>query len=516
MLPSTNLFRVQKIVYKLFGYKPFAFGFFLSFIQVSLMTVSMTSVPAEIASINTNHDLQNIKHSLIESFGQICSVEQMELCQKLGMLSKSEQQQAYKMAKALIEHRQMPVSMEDWNSLTEWTVMLRDRYAIQLDTQSIRRYTSDLERINHLDQIQRLSNLLEEYGQAHDDLSELLLALKKLRNEWKHRKRDVENIVLSILSSSSHKKDYRVVKITRSHLSTLGLGLSSIGKYYIIYENLLSDETKKDILNNVSRDFGMVFQENAAQNLARMAGSYHRIFQQEEDVDVLDEIQKLAQQVYITRPKSVILPYPTSLPTAVPASSAADENEHADAAPSTSAAASDTISTHTPRHQQRNSNFLERRKSVIILDNNEEPSGGGGDSPLVFNMANPIFEPAGWDWPHILKHKRPRTRSSGHYWCHSSSSDSIDKENGVWSTSISRLSDHFAKVGQDYYSNMLNNARLMHSHRAQMFEFATLSLMKSYRALQLEQGWTNLCSTLVFLHSLQRQQQQTSQQEATI
>jgi hypothetical protein len=470
------------------------------------MTASMTSVPTEIASTNINHDLQTVQNSLIESFGQICSVEQMELCQKLGMLSKSEQQQAYKMAKALIEHRQVPVSMEDWNSLTEWVVMLRDRYMLQLETQSIRQYANDLERIQHLDQVQRLSDLLEEYGQAHDDLTELLSALKKLRNEWKHRKRDVENIVLSILSSSSHSKDYRVVKITRSHLSTLGLGFSSIGKYYIIYENSVSDETKKDILNNVARDFGMVFQENAAQNLARMAGSYHRIFQQEEDVDVLGGIQKLAQQVYITRPKSVILPYPTSLPTAVPASPAAaaaavvveEEQDAVAAAASTSAVATASC------HQQRNSTFLERRKSVIILDNSEELSSGE-DSPLVFNMARPIFEPAGWDWPHILKYKRPRTRSSGHYWCHGSSSSSIDKENGVWSTSISRLSDHFAKVGQDYYSNMLNNARLMHSHRAQMFEFATHSLMKSYRALQLEQGCANLSRTLSFLYRLQQE-----------
>jgi hypothetical protein len=435
----------------------------------------------------TTNDLQN---SLIESFSQICSVEQMELCQKLGMLSKSEQQQAYRMAKALIEHRQVPVNMEDWNSLTEWVIMLRDRYTVQLEAQNIRQYTNDLERINHLDQVQRLSHLLEEYGQAHDDLTELLLALKKLRNEWKHRKRDVESIVLSILSSSAHNKDYRVVKITRSLLNTLGLGLSSIGKYYIIYENSVSDETKKEILNNVARDFGMVFQENAAQNLARMAGSYHRIFQQEDNMDVLDEIQKLAQQVYITRPKSVILPTITATATTATASAAtaaAAATDATDTATTISTTADATTSCHP---STRNSTFLERRKSVIILDNNED---------LVFNMAKPIFEPAGWDWPHILKYKRPRTRSGGHYWCHGSS----DKENGVWSTSISRLSDHFAKVGQDYYSNMLNNARLMHSHRAQMFEYATHSLMKSYRALQLEQGCANLSRTLAFLYRLQ-------------
>ncbi|CAO3656315.1 unnamed protein product [Mucor hiemalis] len=438
---------------------------------------------------HTSHgqDMISLQNSLIESFQQICSVEQMELCQKLGLLSKSEQQHAYKMAKALIEHRQTPVTMEDWTCLTEWVMMLRDRYTAQLESQCIRQHTNDVERINYLDEVQRLSSLLEDYGQAHDDLTDLLHALKKLRNDWKHRKRDVENIILSILSSSLLKNtDFRVVKITRSHLATLGLGLSSIGKSYIVYESSMSDESKKDILNGVARDFSMVFQENAAQNLARMAGSYHRIFhQEEENVDVIDEIQKLSQKVYVKRPNSVILPYPSSLPT-------------------------------LNNNEDQKSTFLERRKSIIILE--DEPTTAAAESPLLFNMAKPLFEPAGWEWPHILKHKRSRSKSgSNYYWCKISNTSDQGQRNkplpptvgggnhGVWSTSISRLSEHFAKVGQDYYSNMLNNARLMHSHRAQMFEFATHSLLKTYRALQLEQGCANLSRTLVFLYRLQQE-----------
>lgn len=421
--------------------------------------------------LNAGNNVQNIQSSLIELFGQICSVEQMELCQKLGLLSKSEQQQAYKMAKALIENKQIPVTREDWSSLTEWVLMLRDRYTSQLESQSIQQHASDLERIQHLEKVQQLSATLEEYGQAHEDLADLIQALRKLRNDWKHRKKDVENIVLSILSSSQLKNpNYRVIKITRSHLTSLGLGLSSINKYYIIYENSLSEEERKEILNQVAGDFSMVFQENAAQNLARMAGTYHRIFQEEQQdsPDVLEEIQKLSQKVYITRPKSILLPYPTSLP---------------------------------PQEEgRRRSTFVERRKSIILI---EEDNSHLQTTPMLFNMAKPLFEPAGWDWPHILKLKRCRNNTNNLSWCNNKQ----DKEGlyvGVWSTSISRLSDHFTKVGQDYYSNMLNNARLMHSHRSQMFEFATHTLMKLYRALQLEQGCANLSRTLVFLYRLQQ------------
>ena len=60
-----------------------------------------------------NHTASDSLSSFLESFGQVCSAEQMELCQKLGILSKSEQQHAYRMAKALIEHQQTPVDMED-------------------------------------------------------------------------------------------------------------------------------------------------------------------------------------------------------------------------------------------------------------------------------------------------------------------------------------------------------------------------------------------------------------------
>lgn len=444
--------------------------------------------PSSISETDHNEgDLSSVQNALIESFQQICSLEQMDLCQKTGLLSKSEQQQAYKMAKALIEQRQLPVSSQDWNHLTEWVLMLRDRYSHQLEQQCIRTHETDAQRITHLDEIQKLSSMLEEYGQAHDDLTDLLQALKKLRNEWKHRKKDVENIVLSILASLPLGDTCRVVKVGRSHLGSLGLGLSSLNKHYIVFEpGLTEDASRRDILNNVAKDFGLVFQENAAQNLARMAGSYHRIFQEESSSNVVDQVQTLLRQVYITRPNSVILPYPTSLPTSPPP---------VPPLPSTSTS---TPQQENVNRKKRESTFLERRKSIIIVEDN-------GLDPTLFNMAKPVFEPAGWDWPRILKHKQPNHSIS--YWCQRIIPVEQEKEKGIWSTSISRLSEHFTKVGYEYYSNMLNNARLMHSHRAQMFEFATRSLLKCYTAIQLEQGCSNLNRTLVFLYRLQQEPQ---------
>lgn len=397
----------------------------------------MTNTPLLSTTDTASPYFNDLQSSLIESFQIICSLEQMELCQKLDILNKSEQQQAHRMAKALIDQHQLPVHPADWSSLNDWVLELRDRYRHQLDQQSIRPLQSDTERINRFDQIAHLSGRLEIYGQAHDDLTDLLSALKGLRNDWKHRKRDVENIVLSILSSSN---DYRVIKVNRTHLTSLGLGFSSMGKHYILFESDL--EESKLVLNRIAHDFGQVFQENAAQNLARMAGSYHRVFDQPEEGNIIADIQQLVHQIYHhQRPKSTLLSYPTSLPV-----------------------------------DKGSSTFRERRKSVVMVQDDQDP--------VLFNMAQPLFEPAGWDWPQILKHK---------------------KSKNLWSTSVSRLADHFSQVGLDYYTNMLNNARLMHAHRTQMFEFATHSLIKVYRALQLEQGLANLSQTLSLISKLQEQ-----------
>lgn len=398
---------------------------FISFFSLLFHSTLMIST--------TTSQFSQLQSSLIESFQIITSLEQLELCQKLGLLNKTEHQQTIKIAKALIDHHQLPVQSNDWHSLKEWVQMLRDRYQQELETQSIRPIKTDRERIARFDDIANLSRRLEIYGQAHDDLTDLLSALKGLRNDWRQRKRDV----LSILSASN---EYRVIKVNRSHLATLGLGLGSIGKYYVLFESDGSDETRKALLNRVADDFSQVFQENAAQNLARMAASYHHVFDTPEDGDILADIQLLVHHLH--RPRSTLLSYPTSLPNDTPSAS-----------------------------------FRERRKSIVLL---EHPH------PVLFNMAQPLFAPAGWHWPTFLKHK---------------------KSKDLWSTSVSRLAQHFTQVGLDYYSNMLNNARLMHAHRTQMFEFATHSLLKCYRALQLEQGLAVLLNTLDLISKLQELQQ---------
>ncbi|KAI9254018.1 hypothetical protein BY458DRAFT_443013 [Sporodiniella umbellata] len=388
--------------------------------------------------------MNEIQMGLIECFNTMCSSEQIDLCGKLNLLNKSEQQQAFKMAKALTEHHQLPVHAEDWQSLKAWVEELRDRYAGQIEQQSIRVLQNESERAQRFDQMAGLSARLEGYGLAHDDLTDLLSALKGLRNDWKHRKRDVENIVLSILSASNQ---HRVVKITRAHLHSLGLGLASIGHHYILFEADLAEDDRKQRLQQIAHDFSQVFQENAAQNIARMAGSYHRVFDQPVAQETLmKDIQQLSHAVYAQRRpvSSTVLSYPTSLP--------------------------DPTAAHT---------FRDRRKSIVIVAKDHEP--------VLFNMAPPLFSPAGWDWPHILKYKKP---------------------NGLWSSSVTRLAQHFNQIGLDYYTNMLNNARLMHAHRTQMFEFATHSLIKIYRALQLEQGFSNLIYALRLIQQLQEHSKQ--------
>ncbi|KAI8884592.1 hypothetical protein K501DRAFT_247507 [Backusella circina FSU 941] len=403
-----------------------------------------SSNPLELTHSDVS-DSSDTRKSLTDLFQQIFSADQMDVCQKHGLLSKKEQQEAQKMAKTLVHQHQLPATSQEWKNLTEWVIMLRDRYSDRLEKQSIRTYKSDRERIDRLDKIQKLSEHLEVYGQSHDDLTDLLPALKKLRNDWKNRTKDVESIIKSILSSMTLEKA-RVVTIGRAQLIQLGLGLKSLGKSYLVFEAGATQEAERqEVIHRIARDFSSVFEENASQNLARMAGSYRRVFQPEAD-NVIDEIQQLSQDIYIGRPKSPPIEQPQS----------ALKQEGKDPVP------------------------VERRQSTANICNSDIENG----LTFPFNVTKPVFEPTSRDWPHVLKYK----------------------DEGIWSTSISRLSKHFTKIGHVYYSSMLNNAKLIHVHQTQLFDFASKSLIRCYAAIQLEQGCSNLGRALVYLYRLEQDQ----------
>lgn len=359
----------------------------------------------------------------------ICSNEQMELCQKLGILSKSEQLELFQLENTFLDNK------DCYTHIITWIQTLKDRYTTQLKSQSITEMhrNSDLDRIQYLDQVHYLSSLLEQFGEAHQEMSELLQSLRKLRLDWRHKRKDIENIILSILSSSPQ---YRVVKMTKSNLSMLGLGLSSIGKHYIVFEDS-SKSDRKDIINQLAQDFSFIFQQNAQQNLSHMADTFPHVFQDQE-TDILQELNTLSQKLY---------------------------------------SSSFTTTTTTTSNNKSSARTL-------------------------LTMSKPNFSPSESDWSHILKYKRPTISSRGRSgnWC-----ARPHRQDGLWCTSISSLADQFTQVAESYYANMLNNARTVFTENNHTYESATDSLLKIYRAIQLEKGCANLSKSLILLYKLQNQ-----------
>ncbi|KAI7863996.1 hypothetical protein BDF14DRAFT_1839177 [Spinellus fusiger] len=441
-----------------------------------------------------------IQIALAQSFQLMCSKEQLDMCQSYGILTKSEQQEMKSCAKTW---RTTPISLHPWNETIACLITLRDKYQARLDALHVRPLASDYDRTELLEYVQVLSQQLDQCGQTHEELEKLCQALRHLENDWKRSKIDIENIVHSILSSVPlQASECRVVKATRSNIHFLGLGYGSLGKHYLVFESSKTSlDQCKDIIMKITHDFGYIFQENAAQNLASMQGNYHHIFAENQDMQehqqVMQNIQSLIQRLFTP---------PSSFSFSSASSSSSFSSIHSHQQTST-LVSSFTDPLTLAKHSSPSFS------SLPSLSPSHSPFSSSSASPL-FVMACPIFEPASWDWPRLLKNKQPARHTSWarsffrHTFARSSHSTVNTKAPlssfGLWTCSISRLSDHLAKVGQEYYINLLNNARLMHSHQTQLFETASRHLIQCHQALQIEHAHANIVWTLAQMDHLQR------------
>ncbi|KAF7729165.1 hypothetical protein EC973_004933 [Apophysomyces ossiformis] len=386
---------------------------------------------------SNNITLDSLRHTLEEYFGVICSKDQLDLC----IVGKPEARRLLHIFKRWkTQHRH--VSSSD-SQLIECVFSVRERYQTYMETHHIQPRQSDLERAALLEQLESLSQRLDAYGRAHEELETLMVGLKRLRKGWERQ--TIENIVSSILCSSTFD-GCRVVKVTRDQRSLLGFGLKSLNKPYLVFETGESEEHCKAVIGEIALAFGTVFEENAAQNLAHVRDTYRHIFQPIAD---------------------------------------------------------NTVGSHVLQDIQRLSCYVFAQPPTINLVS----SADDFSSAPIFGMAPPVFEPAGWDWPSLLKYKQPLGKSK---WLCSFFRKKRKRrwnEQGHWSLSIHRLSDHFTKIGQDYYTNMLNNARLMHSRQTQIFEHATHLLMDCYKALQIEYGHANAMQAMRQLYRIQQESQ---------
>ncbi|KAG0163572.1 hypothetical protein DFQ28_007902 [Apophysomyces sp. BC1034] len=385
-----------------------------------------------------------LRQAVEEPFEVICSKDQLDLC----IVRKSEARQlltAYREWKRKQQTGHGMVGHDE--QLIECVFSVRERYQIFMESHHIRPRQSDLERAALLDQLESLSQRLDAYGRAHEEMEILMVGLKRLRRGWERK--TIETIVTSILASSSLDR-CRVLQVTRAQRARLGLGLRSVNTPYLVFEASEGEDQCKAVVGQIALDFGRVFDENAAQNLARVRDCYRHLFQPAGDPTpigphVVQDIHRLGHYVFTQPPSASLL-----------------------------AASADELA-----------------------------------SAPIFDMARPAFAPAGWDWPYLLKYKRPQNASEWLQNLFRRKKKRRWNEHGHWSLSIHRLSDHFTKIGHDYYTNMLNNARLMHARQAHIFEHATHLLMDCYRALQIEHGHSNAMQAMRQLYRIQQETQRS-------
>ncbi|KAG0164941.1 hypothetical protein DFQ28_009579 [Apophysomyces sp. BC1034] len=364
--------------------------------------------------------LRDLQHALSVA----SSAEQMDVCNLYGILTPTEQ-------------RQLQHPPKERLRLINCILQARDKYLSRLQTLRIRRQGDVLGL--RLRELHVLSEQLDQVAHSHARRFDTLQSLRKLRNQWKHNGTDIERILISILSTTTHRQGFRLIKADPSHLTTLGLGLRSIGRRYLVFESSVEPQP---ILSEIANDFCQVFEQNAAQNMARM--EEHVVGQIDRS---LDDIQTFARMIFET----------------CPSPSTVDSRRQ----PAAATAAASTTETM-------------RRMAA----------------------PEPTFEPASWDWPYLVKAKYP----ARHVWAllkRRLSRSREEPDNRLYVSSLARLSKHLRGCGYTYYANVLSNTQLMYTHQSHVLVQATELLVKCHHALQIEYGHSNLEGILIHMDRLQ-------------
>ncbi|KAF7725010.1 hypothetical protein EC973_000503 [Apophysomyces ossiformis] len=424
-----------------------------------------------------------------------------DLRQALNVASSDEQADVCKVYNILTaaERRQLRHPPKERQKLIQCIMQARDKYLAYIQTLRIRGQGDILG--FRLRELHHLSEQLDQITHQHALRYDTLECLRQLRNEWKHNGSDIERILVSIISSTMTRQDFRLIQADPSHLTTLGLGLRSLHKRYLVFEPTAEPQT---VLLEIIEDFGQVFASNAAQNLARieeqLPGQMQRSLAEIEtfyrclyDVHDPDEHHNGEERnLEANAGQAPVGPDPRQRPV----------TEEATTATMNMTATRTTMPTIPMMPATAGAAAAET--SPWTSSGVTPPGVGGGGG----GVQPPTFEPASCDWPNLIKLKYP----ARHVWA--LLKRRLFRRNNADSTlrvsSLTRLSHHLQRCGYNYYTNLLEHAQLMYTRESHALVQATESLVKCHHALQIEIGHTNLQRALVHLDQLQEDEGTTS------
>ncbi|CAO3594986.1 unnamed protein product [Absidia cylindrospora] len=428
-----------------------------------------------------------------------------------------------------LNHRQQTIAQNFFQQkhLKQLYLKLKDiknQYHEVIQQQQIRILESDMERYQQLQRIHGLSNRLEIYDQAYDELHHLQCALSKLCREWRlDRVQQIVSLIvasppspspsLSSLSSSppippsssplpcniSDRQNHRTsstnlfgfLKPWPTHSTAVRSAENQSNvippkngtDYHHHHSHLLCAGRKegRQLIMQIISDFHHVFEENVCQNERRMHLLYARVFQQNVDPMLANDIQRLYLSVRGTSPPSLTSLTPSSVS---PSCSWTTDTTHAlffRAQNQHLTAFDDMIHCSEPVPPSgRHASPSKRRQNGIKWISNMW--GKRKQQRQQQQTSCPITSCQHYYFQQHHQHQQPVSSSGG----------SVQQQQQAWSVSLGLLSEHLLYVGQQYYTQWIQEITQGQDRQMTSFQLATETMASIYQALQIEHGYSIL------------------------
>ncbi|KAI8341514.1 hypothetical protein BC941DRAFT_417131 [Chlamydoabsidia padenii] len=481
--------------------------------------------------MSIHHDPFRRLYSVDRNLQFFTPEEQRHLCQ-LGLLKQKEQRQLGKLIKETHQHIQKILSSRQPHSTTtsysneessttaavnefyqhkrtrqlySKLKTIKEHHHQMMEEQQIRPLENDMERYRQLQVIHGLSHRLDASSQVYDELNDLRLALSSLHRQWKldRIQHMVNTLATTSQMSTSSSSTLPPLAPPTGHMSNLHnhrWKLSSTSLIGFIKKWLQQSSSPENInhtgtaagtttgltqghhhrrlaqphshflcssqeecqtkILQVIQDFYELFEENVHQNEERMHQMYARAFEPELDPMLAEDIQRLCISVSAAPPPRLALL----------------------SQPGVSFAFTWNFSLPTRSMQysftHQDTNVTPISLSSLILP----PTSIGTSTTTYHTNINWIKKVGG-----IRKKNQDKQQGA------------LMTGQQTWSICLGLLAEHLLYVGQQYYTQCIQDFTQAQQQQTAPFQKATETLATMYRALQIEQSHavlSSLCTQL--------------------
>ncbi|KAI7882836.1 hypothetical protein K492DRAFT_55695 [Lichtheimia hyalospora FSU 10163] len=433
-----------------------------------------------------------VTHKLYDELDELlrifCSDAQQQFCIDQEVASRS---QLYHIQQTMQQvHRFIPVVGLVGNTnadslrhtLTMTTVEMLELYETACRQRRIRSLTplqaEDLLALWH-----ELSQDYEDKTAEHAIFTRLLGDVSNLQHVWRNGPEHVESVVISLLASRTsdinrEQQGMYLATVDRHNYARLGLGRRWLGTRQIVFEcRQISREEQEKTISSVCQRFARIFMQNAQQNLEQLkaqrqmarptalAGNlrqfYNKIFYP------LTNNNDNTTSIVTAKTEHKVTPFRlTSATTTTPSFIWYPSDEEQE-------------EQEEQEEEQDNDQHGDKRSR-----NNNNNNNNHHHQPTIGTIPAPSFIPAPWQWPDMLK---PRTPYHPHLFGLMRGHDKRAGSAAPFATvAVHQLCGHLSRVGQQFYQDVTNNAKLKYHQDSRVLQGIGMDLVEMYKCLQLE------------------------------